>query len=74
MSRFMLSWDVNKDRGLCHVINFLIACQITSLEGSLPMFDAFHSREEGVVVDIPDELDSRCREAMDAVNIRFEKI
>ena len=72
MSKFMLRRDGNENSSFCHVINFLTACQIMSYEDSIPMFRAFHSRGEDVVVDIPDELDSRFREAMNAVKIRYE--
>ena len=74
MSRFMLRRGVNKDVSLLHVINFLIACQVMSLEDSRPMFRAFHLRGEDVVVDIPDELDSRFRDTLDSVNFRYEEI
>jgi hypothetical protein len=70
----MIRHEVNKDRSLLHVNNFLIACEIMSLEETRPMFRAFHSRGEDIVVDIPDELDSRFMEALDAVIIRYEKL
>jgi hypothetical protein len=74
MSKFMLRREVNKDNSLCHVINFLIACEIRSLEELHPMFLAFHSRGEDVVVDIPDVLERRFMDAMDAVDFRYEKL
>src|SRR5579862_5469861 len=74
MSRFRIRRDVNRHRSLCHVINFLTSCEIMSLEDSRPMFYAFHSRGEDVVVDIPDDTVSRFEEAMDIVNIQYEKI
>ena len=74
MSKFMLRREINKDRTFVHVINFLTATQIMSLEDSRPMFRAFHSRGEDVLVDIPDDLDSRFGEAMDIVNFHYEKL
>ena len=74
MSKFMLRRDVNKERSFCSIVNFLTACQIKSIEDCLPMFRAFHSRGEDVVVDIPDELDSRFREALAAVDFQYEEI
>ncbi len=74
MSNFMLRRDVNKDRSFVHVVNFLTAYQIMSLEDAVPLFKAFHLRSEDVVVGIPDALDSRFNQALDAVNLRYEKI
>jgi hypothetical protein len=74
MSKFMLRRDINKNRSLLHVINFLIACGIRSLEDSRPMFRAFHLRGEDVVVDIPDALESRFMAALDVVSFRYEKL
>jgi hypothetical protein len=70
MSKFMLRREINNDGSFCHVVNFLVACEIMSLEDSIPMFKAFHSRGEDVLVDIPDKFDSRFREAMDTVKLR----
>jgi hypothetical protein len=74
MSKFILRRDVNKDRSFLHVINFLTACQIMSLEDARPMFRAFHSRGEDVVVGVPDALDSRFMDALDFVDFRYEKL
>ena len=74
MSKFMLRYEVNKDRSILHAINFLVACGIMSFEDARPMSRAFHIRGQDVVVDIPDALESRFMAAMDAVNFRYEKL
>lgn len=74
MSKFMLRRDVNKDRSFAHVVNFLTACQIMSLEDARPLFKAFHLQGEDIVVDIPDALDPRFNDALNAVNFQYEKI
>ncbi len=74
MSKFMLRRDVNKDCSFVHVVNFLTGCQVMLLEDARPMFNAFHLKGEDVVVDMPDELDSRFMEALDAVNFQYEKL
>ena len=74
MSKFMLRREVNKENSILHAINFLIACKTKSLEDSRPMILAFHSRGEDVVVDIPDALERRFMDAMDAVDFRYEKL
>ncbi len=74
MSKFMLWREVNKDRSFTHVVNFLTGCQIMSFEDARPMFMAFHLRGEDVVVDVPDSLDSRLADALNAVNFEYEKV
>ena len=74
MSKFMLRRDVNKDRSFAHIVNFLTACQIMSLEDARPLFRAFHLEGEDVVVNIPDALDSRFSHALNAINFQHEKI
>ena len=74
MARFLLRRSTNMDGSLCHAINFLIAYEVLSLESSLPMFKAFHSRGEDVLIDLPDGLDFRFKEALDAVGFRYEEI
>lgn len=74
MSKFMLRRDVNKDRSFAHVVNLLTACQIMSLEDARPLFKAFHRGGEDVVIDIPDALDSRSSDTLNAVNFQHEKI
>lgn len=45
-----------------------------SFEESIPLFKAFHLRDEDVSVDIPDRLDCSFKEAMDAVAFHWEEI
>jgi len=72
MSRFMLRRSINEDFSFCHIINFFVACQIMSLEEAHPLFKAWHSRGEDVIVDIPDEFDSRFRDTLDSLNFKYE--
>lgn len=74
MSRFLLRRSTNENKSFCHVVNFLTACELMSLEESIPLFNAFHLRGEDVSVDIPDRLYVSFKEAMDAVGFQWEEI
>jgi hypothetical protein len=74
VSKFMLRRDANMDRSFLHVVNFLTACQIMSLEDARPLVRAFHLEGEDVVVDIPDALDSRFSDALKVANFQHKKI
>lgn len=74
MSKFMLRRDANKSVSLLHVVNFLVANQVVSLEDSRTMIRAFHLKGEDVAVEIPDELDSRFGDTLDCVEFKYERI
>lgn len=74
MSRFMLRWGVNKDASILHITNFLISYQVMPLEESRPMVRAFHLKGEDVLVEIPDDLDTRFRDTLDSLKFQYEEI
>jgi hypothetical protein len=73
MSQFMLRREVNNGRSFAHVVNFIRAYDIMPYADVRSMFEAFHLKGEDVMVVIPDALDADFMNALEAVNIRYEK-